>query len=220
MMTGSDQVHDSAQGQKDNQLDIFGYKVDQKWLTKVKSKLLKPQIDADGANWLYVIPSMVLHPLWLSGSELLPDVYERLKDGTEQTARMEEIFRTWENEVLSYLVDRANSTNEIFIILSAELIKPELYKLDAHRNQLIQKYNKFLKSLIPRHGIAGKIFLMTVNLSTYRSMDGGYMMPDRIHLVKKDRTRRIPPAIKVNVNLILNLACNRILRPADATCCM
>ena len=63
-------------------------------------------------------------------------------------------------------------------------------------------------------GLNNKIFRMTVTRKTVVGLDGQYMLPDRAHLIRKDSEHEIPPAMKANLNLILNFMCNRVLRPS------
>ena len=98
--------------------------------------------------------------------------------------------------------------------------RPNLHAFDGKRNELIQMYNERLAILVPENGIDGKIFRMSVNQETVKAPNGAYMLPDRLHLMKKDQQVDNPPTMKANINLILNFMCNNVIKPSDSTCCV
>ena len=107
------------------------------------------------------------------------------------------------------------------IILEAEPISPEIHPLDARRNKYINAHNRLLRKLIPKSGLDGRIFRISANRKVVKHPNGKYMLPDRIHLQKKDEPRVTPPTLLTNINIIANFLCNRFQQNANKRdlCC-
>ena len=107
------------------------------------------------------------------------------------------------------------------LILEAEPISPEINPLDARRNKYIKAHNRLLRKLIPKSGLDGRIFRISANTKVVKHPNGEYMLPDRIHLQKKDEPRVTPPTLLTNINIMANFLCNRYQRNAKKRdlCC-
>ena len=100
---------------------------------------------------------------------------------------------------------------------------PELtnvWSYDKARNGYIRSVNKALAKAIPRTGLDNKVFTLSVTTKTVKTNEGVYMMPDRKHIVEKNEEVRIPPAMKANLNIILNFMCNAVIKPSLDACCL
>lgn len=222
LLTGSDQIYDSVSSKKDNTLSIFNFTISQKWLNKLQTKTEKMKIylkENSASAYLTIIPAMTLHPIFTSGFERTAQGFATIQNGTLQKENIDKEMILWRDFLMPLLQEEIVDSGKIFIIVLPEMIQPEVFEFDSRRNRLITEFGVFLGNLVGDSARHGRIFLMDVNLKTYVSMNGSFMLPDRIHLVKKDQVYRMPPALKVNVNLIMNVVCNRFLNKEPGVCC-
>ena len=204
-------VLDSAKFPKNNIIVTNSLKIRQKWINHYEkfSKVVgdirteKPEV--------IIITSLILHPLTMTGWERKSNITaEEIIDAAERadiTAK----------NALSIIMNVAKSIGAKVLILEAEPVKPEVEKFDSLRNELIDKHNVVLEKLIPDEGIDGTLFRLSMNLKSV-NIDGAFMLPDRIHLIKKDIPRKTPPAMLANLNTIFNFLCNKYDSNANLCC--
>ena len=121
------------------------------------------------------------------------------------------------------MLPRLQNTAAISIIPFEEPIMPELtdsWSYDSERNKYIRSVNRALANIIPRTGIDNKIFTLSITRKTVVNQNGIYMMPDRRHIIDKNHEVRIPPAMKANLNILLNFLCNAVIKPSSSACCL
>lgn len=205
----------------------LGIWIDQAW-TKKALQIPKAWIDRYGKYTsnpkilpdLVIMPAMILHPLVASGAEeRFPEVYERLANKTDPFMDSEYKFALehMEQKCLPFVkfVLRLKPSMK-FIFIEAEKIGPNRFEFDADRNYYIDKYNLFLRDLIPDDGINDQIYRMSVStINSLGEKANDYLLPDRIHLSRKDTPAIIPPTLLVNWNVMFNLLCNRYLKPEE-----
>ena len=126
-------------------------------------------------------------------------------------------YSDWTREVKLPLIKKLDT--KFSILMDPEPIMPMIYEWDERRNSYMEKYLDSIEKLIPKTGLFGRIFRMTVTRKTIIGMNGEYMLPDRSHLVSKDKEKVIPPAMKANLNIIFNFLCNNLMKFNDTFCC-
>lgn len=137
--------------------------------------------------YLTIIPAMTLHPIFTSGFERTAQGFATIQNGTLQKENIDKEMILWRDFLMPLLQEEIVDSGKIFIIVLPEMIQPEVFEFDSRRNRLITEFGVFLGNLVGDSARHGRIFLMDVNLKTYVSMNGSFMLPDRIHLVKKDQ---------------------------------
>ena len=114
-----------------------------------------------------------------------------------------------------------NPRTKIVLYKAAEYHSPER-KHHYHnwvRNKYIRKFNQLIDETIPNSGYGDKIFKISANLEALKSPTGSYLLPDGCHLAeKKVGNIVIAPTIMLNINLMLNLVCNRFESDASLCC--
>lgn len=196
---------------KNNVIQTDTLKVRQHWInhydqfSKVLSQIKyeKPEV--------IIITALILHPLTMTGFEnknnITADYIKSNADTADATAK----------KAIPILLETALRQNSKILVFEAEPLQPEVQKYDPLRNILIDRHNEVLKELIPDEGLQNTIFRVSMNLNTVH-LDGNYMLPDRIHLMKKDVPRKTPPPMLANLNTVFNFLCNRFDRNQDLCC--
>ena len=79
-------------------------------------------------------------------------------------------------------------------------------------------YNSEMQKIAVEHP---KIFYMSNNVKTSVGTDGELLLPDGTHKIIKGEIQKIPPSLMSDINILLNLHCNRKLGdrlPGDVCC--
>ena len=175
---------------------------------------------------LVILPAMILHPMTMSGTEDRGEEYLSLFTENITNPFLESEYR----EAVEHFKEQCfpfikflltQNPNIKFIILEGEYILPEIFEYDHHRNFYIRKYNNMLRSLIPDDGIDDQIYRLSVNtINIYGQKPGDYLLPDRVHLARKDMASVTPVTLLTNWNVMFNLLCNRYLgEEQEDLCC-
>ena len=135
-------------------------------------------------------------------------------------------------KLFPFLLEHTLTHNSIVALFPAEPIHPEVNEFDPQRNVYIKKYNKVLNAIVAaydrrlKESDVKRIFLISANLKTVQGPDSKtFLLPDRFHLVKKDKPVATPVSISANLHVLINLICNRYQedqssgKDEDQLCC-
>ena len=157
---------------------------------------------------LIISPAMILHPLSASGNEArYPEIHAKIANQTHpyMDYQYNLAISSFKDRLLPFFkkMSRFNS-KMVIIILESEKIKPNRYEFDEDRNFYIEKYNHFLRKMIPDEGISGfNIYRVSINEMTALGMKrGDYLTADRIHAARKDSAHVISPPLLAHWNVI------------------
>ena len=162
------------------------------------------------------------YPITMTGIETKD---KTLADKLRNTNYLQDEFleakREFKDTLLPFLLELTNKNKKITVLLlEAEQILPEKFEFDQQRNFYIRRYNGLLRALIPDTGIIGKnIYRMSLTNKVILGEYGEYLLPDRIHLARKDKPTVTPPTLLTNMNAMFNLLCNRFFEDEEKSYC-
>lgn len=217
-LTGSSTVYDNPEENTHNgHRNIFGVNLNYRHAVDLRKNgsMQKEAWQINVPKLLNLETLPILHLLTMSGKENSKNFKEMIaKHPILDTVKN---YLDWTKNVKLPMIKELNT--KFTILMDPEPIMPNVYQLDETRNKYMLRYLEMLDKMMPRNGFEDRIFRMTVTRKTVVSITGNYMLPDRAHLILKDKERTLPPAMKANLNIILNFVCNRRMGMSDEVCC-